>query len=83
MRTYSRPCGNEIVLELEPYLFNDGEYGWAETEDPEPQVDGLRERLGEELKAPVAGSRGRADRPAIVRMETDWVVEGMRGLHRC
>ncbi|MDD3599970.1 MAG: hypothetical protein PHS55_07645, partial [Firmicutes bacterium] len=78
----SRPCGNEIVLELEPYLFNDGEYGWAETEDPEPQVDGLRGRGSKEkeLKAPVAGGAegGPSDRPAMVRMETDWVVEGMR-----
>lgn len=78
----SRPCGNELVLELEPYLFDDGEHGWTEPDSPEPQVDGLRERnlKEKEQKAPASGgAEGEpSDRPAMVRMETDWVIEGMR-----
>jgi hypothetical protein len=78
----SRPCGNELVLELEPYLFDDDESGWAEPENPEAQLGGLRDRSSKEKesKAPVAGGAGvePSDRPTMVRMETDWVIEGMR-----
>ena len=78
----SMPRGNELVLELEPYLFEEEEHGSVVSPSLESHRDDLRDMGAKEKDQKTTASTGAyeesSDKPTIARMETDWVIEGIK-----
>jgi hypothetical protein len=78
----SMPRGNELVLELEPYLFEEEEHGSVVSPSLESHRDDLRDMGAKEKDQKTTVSTGAyeesSDKPTTARMETDWVIEGIK-----
>ena len=77
----SRPLGNDIVLELEPYLADEPEIDMSVPVGSELRRDAVSGRDSDDKAADSqADAEELFSKPVSVRVPTDWVVQGVKWL---